>query len=342
VVQPAIETGGSDETGRRLALAKAPALDGAVDHALPQEALEHTACPTCGVGGATLLLYGRDRLFGKQGWYPVVRCTSCSTQYINPRPSEDALRAHYPADYLPVRPPEATPPLVRWLARAAISARWSAYLGMVEEVVGTIPAGAQVVDVGCGLNDLLVRLERRRGCRGIGVDISPEVVAYIRDRLAMPVAHGTLLSAKLEPNRFDLVTMNQYLEHEPEPLAMLREARRISKKGAHIVVEVPYSSGLPARVFGSCWSQLDVPRHLVFYTPETLRDILARSGYRLVHIRTFGAPFSIGLSVLQSLGFTRLGRLTALDVCLATLVGLPLLPFFPLLKEFMLAVAVAE
>jgi SAM-dependent methyltransferase len=289
-----------------------------------------------------LVRFGRDRLFGRTGWYRVVQCVSCNTQYLNPRPTRDALTAHYPTDYLPVRPPSETPPLLRWLSRAAINARWSTYLGMVEKVVGVVPSNARVVDVGCGLNELLVRLHELRGCQGLGVDINPEVAAYIRDHLQMPVAHDTLLGAKLEEGAFDLVTMNQYLEHEPEPLATLREARRISKRGAHIVVEVPYSSGLPARAFGSCWSQLDVPRHLVFYTPETLGELLARSGYRLLHVTSFGAPFSIGISVLQSLGFTRLGRLSALDMCLITIAGLPLLPFFPWLKEFMLAVARAE
>jgi SAM-dependent methyltransferase len=342
VVQGAIEAGSPDDSAHRLALARAPVPDVAIDRPAPLEALEGTACPTCGLNDAALLRYGRDRLFGRPGWYRVVRCNSCSTEYLNPRPTEEALRVHYPADYLPVRTPEATPPLLRWLSRVAIAARWSAYLGMVEKVMGTIPADARVVDVGCGLNDLLARLQETRGCRGIGVDINPEVVDYIRNNLRMPAVLGTLRSARLESDSFDLVTMNQYLEHEPQPLETLREARRISRKGAHLVVEVPYCAGVPARLFGSCWSQLDVPRHLVFYTPETLKDILARSGYRLVHVQPFGAPFSMGITVLQSLGFTKLGRLTALDVCLITLAGLPLLPLFPLLREFMLAVAVAE
>jgi hypothetical protein len=140
----------------------------------------------------------------------------------------------------------------------------------------------------------------------------------------------------------DLVTMNEYLEHEPDPLSVLLEARRISRSGAHLVVEVPYMGGLPSRVFGSCWSQLDVPRHLAFYTPETLEKMLKRAGYRLVHTKPFGAPFSIGISVLQSLGFRKLGRLSPLEALLIALAGAPFLPLFPWLHEFMLVVARAE
>jgi len=308
----------------------------------PDEALERIACPTCNSAQSSHVLYGRDRLFGKPGYYGVVRCAACDLQYVNPRPTAEALRRHYPDDYLPIRRPEDTPPLLRILSRALVRARWSSYLRMVERVIGRIRSDARVVDVGCGLNDLLVRLEQLRGCRGVGIDVDPQVASYIRDTLRMPVVEGTLCDAKLEEAAFDLVTMNQYFEHEPDPRRTLLEARRISKRGAHLVVEVPYASGLPARVFGSCWSQLDVPRHLAFYTPATLSELLRRCGYRLVHVKPFGAPFSIGISVLQSLGCTRLGHLRAIDIALILVAGAPFLPVFPLLPEFMLAVARAE
>jgi SAM-dependent methyltransferase len=323
-------------------LAEPDATDHAVNRPPPAEALERIVCPSCGAQASTRVLYGRDRLFGREGWYPVVQCAECSLRYLNPRPTELALREHYPRDYLPVRSPDAMSPFMRWLTRAMVAARWKVYLRMVENVIGAISPSARVVDVGCGLNDFLVHLERVRGCRGTGVDIDREVAAYIRDRLSMPVAHGTLRGAHLDAASFDLVTMNEYLEHEPDPLETLIEARRIAKKGAHLVVEVPHSSGLPARLFGSCWSQLDVPRHLIFYSPEALRAMLSRAGFRLLHVKPFGAPFSIGISLLQTLGFTRLGRLNALDTILLIMAGLPFLPFVPLLPEFMLCVAQAE
>ena len=308
----------------------------------PDEALVHVGCPLCGASGSPLRMHGRDRLFGLPGWYRIVQCASCAMRYVSPRPTADALVRHYPPEYAPVRVPAERPTLGRSLADAMLRLRWLGYLRSVEGVIGRIPADARVVDVGTGLNELLVCLKRLRGTTGLAVDINPAVAEYIRSRLHMPVCEGTLLDANLEPESMDLVTMNEYLEHEPDPLAVLREARRISRTGAHLVVEVPYASGLPARVFGSCWSQLDVPRHLAFYTPETLGRMLDRCGYRLERVETFGAPFSIGISILQALGMTRLGRMRAIDTLLVLLAGAPLLPLSPWLREFMLVVARAE
>ncbi len=308
----------------------------------PDEPLEHARCPGCLRDESRLVLHGRDRLFGKPGWYRVVECDACRLRYINPRPTLKALERHYPPDYLPIRRPEDTAPLLRLWTRFALRARWTMYLAMVERVIGRIAPETRVVDVGCGLNDFLVRLRETRGCTGVGVDISADAASYIRDTLGMPISRGTLLDAGLEAGSSDLVTMNEYLEHEPDPRAVVSEARRISKKGAHLVVEVPYASGLPARLFGSCWSQLDVPRHVAFYTPQTLGAMLGKCGYQVIHAGAFGAPFSAAISVLQAMGCTQLGRLRAIDMFLLFTVGIPLLPFFPWLHEFMFVIARAE
>ncbi len=306
------------------------------------EAVEQIPCPLCGGAEAQVVLRGRDRLFGLPGEYPVVRCAACALRYVSPRPTREALGRHYPDNYLPVRPPEAMPPLQRRLTQLLLTMRWIKYTRRLEGAIGRVAKGTQVVDVGCGRNDLLRRLVAARGCHGVGVDSKAEVVAYIRDVLRMPAVQGTLEEARLPAESADLVTMNEYLEHEPAPRQVLQEARRITRRGGHLVVEVPYSGGLVARTFGARWSQLDVPRHLVFYTPETLTEMLRCCGYRVIHVEPFGAPFSFGISVLQALGFDRLGALRGPDVALIALMGTLFLPLFPLLREFMFVVARAE
>ena len=70
--------------------------------------------------------------------------------------------------------------------------------------------------------------------------------------------------------------------------------------------------------------------------------MLAKCGYRPLHVRRFGAPFSIGVSVMQCLGFKNLGRMGRFEALLFALASAPFLPFFPWLHEFMLVVARAE
>ncbi len=60
--------------------------------------------------------------------------------------------------------------------------RWrhrnSTYHRLVESVYRfSIPPGARVLEIGCGTGDLLAALRPRRG---VGVDVSPEMVALAR------------------------------------------------------------------------------------------------------------------------------------------------------------------
>jgi hypothetical protein len=220
---------------------------------LVHEAQEEVPCPLCGEDVPELVMLARDRLFGRPGTYRVVKCQRCSMRYLSPRPSLAALGAHYPDDYFIYKTPDQAHPLALPVFKAIRWQRWSSYLRRLERGRGRLSADATIVDVGCGQNDWLNDLRALRGCQGIGVDFKPEMVAYVRDTLKLPIVQGTLHEAQFEAGRFDLVTMNEYLEHEPDPRGVLMEARRITKKGGHVGIEIPFIEGLPARMFGSRW-----------------------------------------------------------------------------------------
>lgn len=301
--------------------------------------LEEVPCPMCGEHDYDVVMQARDRLFGSPGTYRVVACKACELRYLSPRPTLEGLGAHYPAQYFIYQPPETLPAFTRPMVRLFVSQRWKESITRVEKTTGRLGPDSRVVDIGCGLNEYLMTLKEMRGTIGIGVDFKPEVAAYVRDTLGMPTHAGTLQSAQFAKGQFDLVTMNEYLEHEPNPLEVLREARRITAKGGHLALEVPCIESWPAKVFGSRWSQVDAPRHLLHFSKKTLAEMLRRAGYELVQTETFQIPYVIGLSVLQAFGHRHLGRLTFWDRTLAMLVTTPFIVVAPWLDEFRFAVA---
>ncbi|MFW5924716.1 MAG: class I SAM-dependent methyltransferase [Myxococcota bacterium] len=307
-----------------------------------QEILEEVACPLCGAHDDSPAMVARDRLFGRPGAYPLVRCDACAMLYVNPRPTPDALGAHYPDDYfayaLPTDMPKAFRPLLQWLTRG-ISLQRIRYL---EKAMGRIPSDASIVDVGCGINSLLWWIRRLRGAEGIGVDFKQEVVDWVRAELGMRVERGTLKEVAFEPASVDVVTMTEYLEHEPNPRDVLDEARRVLKPGGHLAIEIPDPTGWPARTFGSAWWNLDVPRHLVFFEPSTLERMLDQCGFDLVRVQRFGLPFYVGTSLYQALGLRYSPRYHGLFLLLSGLLGAPFAPFTPLVPEFLFAVARAR
>jgi SAM-dependent methyltransferase len=301
------------------------------------EAQEDVACPICDADESKLVLTGKDALYGKPGNYNVVRCAACSLSYVNPRPTIASLDAHYPDDYMCYQAPDAGPPLFRSLSESIARNMTQRRLTRLENVIGRIPAEAGIVDVGCGLNDLLVMIKNTRGPIGTGIDLKQSMVARIQTKLGMPAVHGTLADAHFADGQLDLVTMLEYLEHEPNPGAVLAEARRVLKPGGHCAIEIPHSVGLPARMFKTNWSNLDVPRHLIFFDPKTLAHAFAENGFELISYVPFTVPLHFGISLVFMLGGRNLGR-NPLAPLMAAMLGLPFLPFLRWLPEFAFAV----
>lgn len=56
--------------------------------------------------------------------------------------------------------------------------------------VADLPPKARAVDIGCGKGEFLFRLARRYRCTGVGVDLSPMMVAQARRRKRRELPHG--------------------------------------------------------------------------------------------------------------------------------------------------------
>ena len=305
------------------------------------EEQEDIACPLCGGHQPTPVLIARDLLFAHPGGYPLVRCTACAMQYVSPRPTGTALGKHYPDDYFGYSLHEDAPKLLQPFLRAMARGISLRRLGYLEEVTGKLSTEAKLLDVGCGVNRLLECIKDERGCVGTGLDFKPEIVAYVRDRLQMPIVQGSLDSAGLPEASFDVVLMMEYLEHELDPRGTLLEARRVLRTGGHLALELPYI-GWAGRLFGPNWWNLDIPRHLMFFTPETLAKMLDQCGFELVRVRPFTLPLYVGMSMVQALGLRHWRRYKDVYPFLSTLLALPLVPFTALMPEFMFATARAK
>ena len=125
---------------------------------------------------------------------------------------------------------------------------------------------------------------RNQGWTVTGLDMSEVVVDRLRSDFGLHVFSGSLPHPALEKGSFDVITMWQALEHVHQPLATLDAAHQLLTPGGKLIVAVPNIDSLAFRWFGSAWSGLDLPRHLVHFTPETLRLMLQRAGFRATRV----------------------------------------------------------
>ncbi len=98
--------------------------------------------------------------------------------------------------------------------------------------------GQRVLDVGCGVGSFL-RLVAERGAVPCGIDASDALVAFARNRLPdADVRVGEMEDLPWDEDRFDLVTGFNSFFFADDMVAALREARRVAKPGAPVVIQV--------------------------------------------------------------------------------------------------------
>jgi SAM-dependent methyltransferase len=101
-----------------------------------------------------------------------------------------------------------------------------------------LDAGWRVLDIGCGVGSFL-RLVAERGGRPSGLDASDALVAFARERLPdADLRVGEMEELPWEDATFDLVTGFNSFFFANDMVAALREARRVAKPGAVVVVQV--------------------------------------------------------------------------------------------------------
>jgi SAM-dependent methyltransferase len=158
-----------------------------------------------------------------------------------------------------------------------------------------LPAGARILDAGCGSARNMVEFARYGAVTGI--ELSPASVTLARDRAVGEVLEGSVLELPFADDSFELATSLDVIEHLDDDLAALRELRRVVVPGGALLLTVPAYQWL--------WSGHDVVNHHYRrYTRRSLRAVAERAGWHQVRTTYFNSlllPVAIMLRVLDRL-----------------------------------------
>lgn len=99
-----------------------------------------------------------------------------------------------------------------------------------------VGAGTRYLDVGCG-SGMVAQMAAARGAQVAGVDAAEAMLAIARSRApAGDFRQGDLEALPYADGTFDVVTGFNSFQYAGNPVAALREAGRVTKRGGSIVV----------------------------------------------------------------------------------------------------------
>ena len=105
--------------------------------------------------------------------------------------------------------------------------------GAVPMLLHDLPAGARLLDVGCGTGEL-VAAARKAGLDAVGVEPDPEMAALAGSLLGEEVMVGGLPDLPLADDGFDVVTASFVLNHVDHPRAGVRDLARVAAPGGFV------------------------------------------------------------------------------------------------------------
>jgi SAM-dependent methyltransferase len=143
----------------------------------------------------------------------------------------------------------------------------------------------RLLDVGCATG-VLLELARLRGWEVSGVDISEYATGIAREFYSLDVFTGELAEAEYPDEHFDVVVMDDLIEHVADPAALVREGRRILKAGGLLTLNTPNRGGLWHLLMGRRWFHYRQSEHTYFYAPQVITEQLNRHGFEVLEIHS--------------------------------------------------------
>jgi SAM-dependent methyltransferase len=132
---------------------------------------------------------------------------------------------------------------------------------------------ARILDVGCGAGHFLYFLDHAGYKNYLGIDISPEQVAFCRDNVTDNVEIVDAFEfLKLKPDHFDVIFSNNFIEHldAEQLLRFIRLVHLSMKRGGQAILRTPnmacpFSSG-------TFWTEIT---HITPFTERSLVQLLS-------------------------------------------------------------------
>jgi len=230
------------------------------------------SCPICLEGDIVQKLTLFDDRYGYPGEFSLLKCRSCGHHFVGNVAFSDDQISHLYSDYYPrgsIKADEYRPAVERrgfsaWLDGAKASAfRW-------------VPREVRVLDIGSGLGQSL-GYHAARGCEVWGVESDPNVLG-VAERQGFNVKIGVFDPHDFPADYFDVVTLDQVIEHMRDPLETMIGVRTLLRRGGVAILSTPNAYGWGAKVFGRRWINWHAPYHLHFFSTRSMRIAAHRAG----------------------------------------------------------------
>jgi 2-polyprenyl-3-methyl-5-hydroxy-6-metoxy-1,4-benzoquinol methylase len=125
-----------------------------------------------------------------------------------------------------------------------------------------------------------------------GVEASTPAAEMARGRNGVRIIQGMFEIAEGIPGGQDIITMLDLIEHVRSPLEIICKANQSLKPGGVLVLTTPNIDSWTSKLFRTHWWSFRC-MHTLYFSPLSMKQVLARGGFRVVKMRGLIRLFSL-------------------------------------------------
>ena len=243
-----------------------------MEHSL--ETLKH--CPSCGQESFEKHLVAKDSTYSDTN-FSIVKCTSCSLVFTNPRPDEASIGKYYDnPEY--VSHTDTNKGLLFTLY-GIVKKR---ALKQKRMLLGSLTTNKSVLDYGAGSGDFSTELAEA------GWDVTayePDNTARSKIREKSSMIDVSPSIDTMEQETKSVIALWHVLEHVHRLNETLTQFHRILNSNGHLVIAVPNYNSKDAEYYDAEWAAYDVPRHLYHFDFQSMKMLIENQGFELKQIK---------------------------------------------------------
>lgn len=211
----------------------------------------------------------------------MLQCKHCKLVFTHPQPTpEDVLQRYskdwFEREYLPSYGIDPEHPVLDSLAHR--------YGSELAALVPFYKNGA-ILDVGAGAG-LFLSQAKNYNWKVHGVEISSYGPVYAKKHFDIDIFQGSLFETNFPNDGFDVVMIQDTIEHVPDPLHIMREINRVLRIGGAVVLSTPNFNSLSRFIFGRYWSLISPLEHLFLFNMDSLLYLLRTTGFSPYKLHT--------------------------------------------------------
>ncbi len=230
------------------------------------------ACPLCASRDVSDFMRAPDRFHMRLESYYLMHCESCSCIWVNKPPLPTEMSQHYDKDYHRA---------ITAAGEDDAGIRWKAQ----REHIAQYKSGGSLLDIGCSSGGFLSTM-RDPSWKLYGIEMDFCTAERARKNTGAEIFIGDAMDAPFAAESFDVVTTFDVLEHVYRPLQFVTNINAWLKPGGIYYAILPNIDCWEARMLGSYWYGLELPRHLFHFSPRSLAKLMELSNFVKGDIRT--------------------------------------------------------